>query len=494
MADDGTRVCHQCFGDEFLKKAIRRKGAKDECSFCGKNLVTLSLEEVADLFETAIATHYERTPSGPSDIEQAMINEGLRDWWYPDGEAIGDVLKEIGECNGEVAEAIRDVLDTRHSTKEDYEMGITTEFDSEAHYEASAVSGGELGEEWPVFEKNLKTKSRYMSVAALKTLDKIFQGIETHRTYQNNPVIVAAGPGTALTSLFRARVFQSEESCVAALERPEISIGPPPPKVAAAGAMNARGIPVFYGATDRNVALAEVRPPVGSKVVVAQFDIIRPLRLLDVEALRSLSVGGSPFDPQYMARKQKASFLSDLSEQITKPVMPEDETLNYIPTQAIAEYLASLENPQLDGMMYPSVQAGDDTRNVVLFNKAAIVAKVERPTDVAFEVRDYENYEGGPEIEYSVKEEFDSEYVAPKPKEPTLEQMLAEMNAEVEDREPALQLSETNVWVHHIKKVSIESDDYRVTRNRWDKKSYREFEKTQTAQPADLDLRDPIEI
>jgi hypothetical protein len=494
MADDGTRVCHQCFGDEFLKKEIRKNGARDECSFCGKTLVTLPLEEVADLFESAIETHYERTPSGPSDMEQAMINEGMRDWWYPDGQAIGDLLEEMGDCNGEVAEAIRDILDTRHTTKEDYEMGNITEFHSEAHYEGSAVTGGELGEEWPVFEKNLKTKSRYMSVAALKTLDKIFQGIETHRTYQNNPVIVTAGPDTAITSLFRARVFQSEESVVAALEKPELSIGPPPPKVAAAGRMNARGIPVFYGATDREVALAEVRPPVGSKVVVAQFDIIRPLRLLDVEALRSLSVGGSPFDSHYMARKQKASFLGDLSGQITKPVMPDDETLNYIPTQVIAEYLASLGKPQVDGMMYPSVQAGDDTRNVVLFNKAAVVVKVQRPTDVTFEVRDYENYEGGPETEYTVKEEFDSEYVPSEPKEPTFEQMMAEMNAEVEDREPALQLSEQNVWVHHIKKVSIESEDYKVSRNRWDKKRYREFEKTQMAQPVDLELGEPIDL
>lgn len=156
-------------------------------------------------------------------------------------------------------------------------------------------------------------------------------------------MIVAAGPATAITSLFRARVFQSEESLHTALEKAELSIGPPPPKAAAAGRMNARGIPVFYGAMDPHVALAEVRPPVGSRVVVAQFDIMRPLQLLDVEALRLLSVGGSAFDPQYMARKQMASFLRDLSEQMTRPVMPDDETLDYLPTQVIAEYLASLK-------------------------------------------------------------------------------------------------------------------------------------------------------
>lgn len=30
MAADETRVCHQCFDDEFLKHQIRREGEKHE--------------------------------------------------------------------------------------------------------------------------------------------------------------------------------------------------------------------------------------------------------------------------------------------------------------------------------------------------------------------------------------------------------------------------------------------------------------------------------
>lgn len=145
-------------------------------------------------------------------------------------------------------------------------------------------------------------------------------------------------------------------------------------------------------------------------------------------------------------------------------------------------------------MIYPSVQVGDDARNVVLFNKAAVVVKVERPPDVTFEVSDHESYETGQEIEYKVEEEFDSEHVIPEPKQPTLKQMLAEMNAEIEDREPALRLSAENVWVHHIKKVSIVSDGYRVSHRRWDKKSFREFEKSRMAQREGLIPIDPIEL
>jgi hypothetical protein len=52
--------------------------------------------------------------------------------------------------------------------------------------------------------------------------------------------------------------------------------------------MSAAGVSVFYGATDRDVALVEVRPPVGSKVLIGCFEVIRPLRLLDLPALNEL--------------------------------------------------------------------------------------------------------------------------------------------------------------------------------------------------------------
>lgn len=494
MAGEDTRICHQCFGDAFLKRAIRRDGKRRKCSYCGKTLVTLSLEDVADLFETAIETNFERTPSEPSEMEQALLDHDLMDCWYEDGQPVLDLVQEIGETSQEVAEDIRSTLEDRHSTREDYEMGLATEFDLESHYEERATPSGELGKEWPRFEHMLKTKSRYMSVVALKTLDKIFEGLEGHRTHPNKSVILATGPGTEISTLYRARVFQSDAALFEALKRPELSIGPPPPNLAAAGRMNASGIPVFYGATDREVALAEVRPPVGSKVVVAQFEITRALRLLDVEALQSLSVGGSPFDPEYLLLKQKASFLSGLSEVITKPVMPDDETLNYIPTQVIAEYLASLQTPLLDGMVYPSVQAGNRTRNIVLFNKAAVVAKVARPQDISFDVKNSENFESGPEIKYTIREESDSEYVPPESEVPTLEHDIAQIYAFPDERKPALRISMENVWVYHVKQVAITHEDYKVDRRVWDKKHDRKFAQSQKALAATLARKKVVEL
>jgi hypothetical protein len=55
---------------------------------------------------------------------------------------------------------------------------------------------------------------------------------------------------------------------------------------------------------------------------------------------------------------------------------------------------------------------------------------VNSPEGVKFSVRDYESYEGGPEIEYSVREEFDSEAPSLPRHEPTTDELIAEMMAD----------------------------------------------------------------
>ena len=144
-----------------------------------------------------------------------------------------------------------------------------------------------------------------------------------------------------ISVFYRARAFQSSALLEEALRRPDIGLGSPPSHLAIAGRMNARGISVFYGALDANVAVAEIRPPVGSRVMVGEFNIARPLKLLDVEALQSVFVKGSIFDGGHIHQLEHAKFLGHLSRRITMPVMPDDEPTDYLMTQAIADYLAT---------------------------------------------------------------------------------------------------------------------------------------------------------
>jgi len=278
---------------------------------------------------------------------------------------------------------------------------------------------------WNLFESSLKTETRYFNKSAEHLLTSIFEGIHGYYTRLGRSAILEAGPRTDLTRLYRAREFQSERELREAIKRPDLEVGPPPTARAVAGRMNAAGIAVFYGATDPDVALAEVRPPVGCKVLIGCFEIIRPLKLLDLSALNDLRDDeGSLFDELYRRRIKRAKFLRGLSWRLSKAVLPNDQPTEYLPTQAIADFLASAECPPLplDGIVYPSVQAGypgpggqkngllgmhrKEHFNVVLFHKAAHVQPLDNGEDInvsddsLYMVPGYLN--DGPDVQYTV--------------------------------------------------------------------------------------------
>src|SRR5207244_1470845 len=148
------------------------------------------------------------------------------------------------------------------------------------------------------------------------------------------------------------------------------------------GRMNSAGIPVFYGGFSEDVCVAEVRPHVGGIVVTGQFHVTRPLQLLDLTMLDEHGFAGSMFRADYYSRVTKRLFLRSFHNLISRPVQPHEEALEYVPTQAVAEYIANVLG--LDGIIYASAQTNtrdedDDTptdratQNVALFNRASVV-------------------------------------------------------------------------------------------------------------------------
>jgi len=70
---------------------------------------------------------------------------------------------------------------------------------------------------------------------------------------------------------------------------------------------------------------------------VAQFEIIRTLRLLDLAALGHVRVTEDLADFGLAERLDSAMFMRSLSKHITRPAMPDDEPLGYVATQAIVD-------------------------------------------------------------------------------------------------------------------------------------------------------------
>lgn len=281
-----------------------------------------------------------------------------------------------------------------------------------------------------------------------------------------------AGPDTKLDHLYRARVFQTEDQLKKAICWPDRHLGSPPPSTARGGRMNAHGISVFYGATNDQVAIAEIRPPVGSWVAVAKFVIIRSLRLLDLTALEDVHEQGSIFDPSLKWRLERVAFLQSLGQRMARPVMPNDEALNYLPTQAVSDFLATMNEPRLDGIIFPSAQTKEGC-NVVLFHHAARVALMVLPKDTKVTASTGFLTEDGWETEYSVSEQMPPARSATVPTDPDDEfpasflSYLAEPLRWNDDfREEALQIDVESITVHDVNWVEINTTPHAVNRCR----------------------------
>ena len=156
-----------------------------------------------------------------------------------------------------------------------------------------------------------------------------------------------------------------------------------------------------------------MRPPVGSRVALARFDIIRSVRLLDLQKLRSLYVQGSVFDRDYIRRLERGEFLKWLSHRISQPVLPDDEPFSYLSTQAISDYLATELTPSIDGIIYPSSQGGGSSSNVVLFHKSSRVQPLDIPKDTRIHASMEQGTDEGTEIDYWVWEEVPIQEIPP---------------------------------------------------------------------------------
>ena len=472
----GKQLCYCCVGEEFLKGNVRNTGKKRKCSYCNKVRKACDIGDMSEWIEEAFNQHYIRTFDQPTPFQYSMMSDReSRYVWDRDGEEVIQAIMDAAEIPEDVAVDIQQILDDKFADFESAKMGEETEFALGTFYERKGTDDASWQMEWRQIEQSLKSQARFFNQSAAGLLSTIFDGLDTMRTRDMRPMIADAGPNTSMSSLYRARVFQSDETLKVALTRPDQHIGTPPSKDASAGRMNAKGISVFYGANDPKVALAEIRPPVGSWVVVARFDIIRPIRLLDLTALEDVTIHGSIFDQAVSRRLEQAMFLGSLSRRITKPVLPDDEAFEYLATQAIADFLANDHALNLDGIIFPSVQAAGKALNVVLFHKAAQIENIDLPPDSEVTASLGSMCEDGWEDDFSVSERVPPSSSGSKKKVPHHFDALAFTSLDDWDdddgcfREKTLKIDLASLKVNIVKAVEFTTEEHSVTRFRFEK-------------------------
>ena len=102
------------------------------------------------------------------------------------------------------------------------------------------------------------------------------------------------------------------------------------------GRANAKGIPTLYLSTNKETALAEVRPWIGAYISVAQMKVCRDLRIVNctlghdgVKLFLSLE--------EPTAEKKEKSVWAQLDKAFSEPVTPSDDVADYVSTQIISE-------------------------------------------------------------------------------------------------------------------------------------------------------------
>ncbi|MEO3715950.1 RES domain-containing protein [Roseateles flavus] len=475
----GKRLCINCIGEAYLSTEVGVAGEEGECDYCGDTAPSISIDDLVERVEQAFTDHYARTATNPDSWEERLMADRESSYcWERDGFPVREAIQDAAGLDEEAAADVLEILEAKHALHHDKDnLGEESEFSSDAHYKRRQPNGLGLYLGWHEFEQSLKTRARFFSSAGEELLARVFSGIDKIKTLAGRPLVLEAGPTTPLDHLYRARVFQSDRMLEAALCRPDYHLASPPPRIARAGRMNAQGISVFYGATREDVAIAEVRPPVGSRVAVARFEIARSLRLLDLTAASEAHEDGSIFDPSFKERLARAAFLRSLGARMVRPVMPDDETIDYLPTQAVADYLATANEPRLDGIVFPSAQV-EEGRNIVLFNHAARVEELAFPKGTAIHASTGHNGEDGWETEYYVREIFPLR--ENRQADPIEDGVLGGFphstpppDHDADYRDAALRIMRDTVKVHHVNWVRVGTTSFDVARHRSERRDLR---------------------
>jgi len=317
--------CPNCFSDKFLQNhIIAFSNKKGKCSFCKTNTKALiKPEELFDRFEPLLEL-YEKDKDG------IILNKLLQTDW--------DIFSiTASQIQQKLLERI-----TAHKNlfKTNYRAIFSKEQKNIKHWEA--------------FREELKHGNRFFPSNApnanyLEPFGK-YIGIILNKEDQK---------------FYRARINTSEEPFKKNV------MDKPPKRSTTSGRANPHGIPYLYTASTIETAISEVRGHKGEILTVAEFQMKANLELADLRNPRSTI---SPFElneeNELELIYKNMPFLTLLGNELSKPIIPREATLEYLLSQFLCELL---KNIGFHGIIYES--SISDGNNYVIFNDERLKIK-----------------------------------------------------------------------------------------------------------------------
>ena len=347
-----TFVCDECIEDEFLKDVVRKNAVEVECSYCQRvNDVAIAApaEAVIEAVDAAIRLFYASPDHAGVPWDGGYIVDSI---------GTNEVLDSLPlGCSDAF---LQDVVDAYHD-----DAWVSA---ADGHWLSDRESTV-LDYAWQGFVRSVKHITRFHFAQAapdpssgprdlttaelLPSLGRIVSELGLVRT-------IEAG-----LKVYRTRLLPAEPGW----EPNAGTMGAPPADSARAGRMNPAGISYFYCAFKRSTAIAEILPTPPLRLVAAEFEVVRPVRVLN---FCDMPPPPSVFDVDKHDRFEWLRFLRGFVREISEPVRKDGgEHIDYVPSQVVCEWFAQafkdgISGAGIDGLIYPSAIAKGG-KNLVLF-------------------------------------------------------------------------------------------------------------------------------
>jgi len=322
--------CIECFKDSEIRAIIDSLNEIGNCDFCGvKNIKIHSIGEnstISDYLKEIIDLY--SIDSNGKPLEESL----LEDW---------DIFNISPQ-------AIKLLVRTIYPTQDDSNVIIPQFSDNDYLKEFGIVKG----KSWQEFADSIKYGNRFHN--------EIFNPDAFASFLSYSVKIYSEG-----TKMIRARICSNKRGFSTD------EMGAPPLKKLQAGRINPEGITVLYLSSEKETALKEVRASVFDFVTIGDFIATKnDIKVVDLLKLATIS----PFllqdknerDASILTRYViNRKVLKDISTEVAKPLRRSDSSLEYLPTQFIAEFIKS---QGYDGVEYASTMS-EHSYNLAMFNK-----------------------------------------------------------------------------------------------------------------------------
>lgn len=356
-------VCNYCFSNEHIRQYIDYNGEEAtqnyQCSNCQKinnnddSMYVLAKSELSEKLQQVIENLYKHETVHGLYGSATMFarEEGDEPNDFAGCLNLEEVCWEIFDDGDKLAHIISSNVNIRDIQQggDDYFSDIYSQvwkdkcwFDNE-HFHLS---------QWQTFCENVKHKARYFShpsfntTEALQNFSQLFEKLEHYESLE----------------IYRARKINSLHEKITIKSNPSCELGKVPIQYAKNNRFSPVGISYGYFALDETTALKETRIT-NEHVAVGRFSIDNNLKLIDFRQSTmkaKVDIFNEELDSSLYCQQQ---FILEFLKDVSKPITDDDQLLEYVPTQIMAEYIWHLE---YDGFLFDSSQ-NENGVNLVVF-------------------------------------------------------------------------------------------------------------------------------